>query len=283
MEPKEAKIARKIVKFFNTDNLEQIYHTFGRFINKHWDYFRSLDNISLLKVLFYIHSLKKTGDILLANNRINNSQFINFFYSTGEKAIITCDECSGSGSIDCKHCDSTGEVGCDVCDDDGEVATECSECDGTGKKEDGENCDYCGGSGVEYDECENCSGSGNVRCDYCYGTGAEYCDTCDSNGEIETDNDVLINYFVVSWDPKFNKLTQDLIELEKPYGETEDFFFKNNKNFLILNQREETDEKLSDYVEIDKVYPYMIENTNYLSWSSGSLKNLVSPKQFIEK
>lgn len=265
MEPKEAKIARKILKFFPSENFEVIYHKFVKILKKNSDYFNLLPKESLIKILFYVESLKTTGDIKKANQRLNNLEFINLFYKTGEKYNETCDQCYGDNYVECDECRGSGTVECATCQGEGEVM--CKDCDGSGADLEDEKCETCDGHGAV--RCDWCDGDGKERCGMCSGQGSVSCENCDG-GEVETDRDIYSDYFVVSWNPKFNNLMKDLVELEKPWGDSDEFFEEFNNDFLILYQSDVSDHELKDEVEDGLIYPYKFDDSPLLLTTSGS-------------
>jgi len=280
MEPKEAKVARKLLKFFpsDTDNFETIYSRFQNLLQKNSDYFNNFQLESIIKILFYIESIKSTGGIKKAEQRLQNLEFINFFYKTGEKYRESCEYCGGDEYVECSECSGSGTVNCRTCD--GEGTVNCDKCDGDGEDEEGEKCNECDHGAVE---CDWCDGDGSENCRECDGEGRIRCDECE-HGEIETDRDVYEDYFVVSWNPKFSQIMKNLTELENPWGQSDEFFEKHNKDFLILHQSDVNDYQLKDEVEDDMIYPYFVDDTPSLYRTSNyRLYSTEDPDNFIQR
>ena len=204
----------------------------------------------MVKVLFYIWSIKKTGNFNLGDKLLNNILFAILITTEGNHHREECPSCDGAGEQYCNYCDGNGNVECDNCDGDGVIT--CSECDGDGRQMgDGEweNCEEC--DGAKELTCSDCAGEGKVDCNRCY-NGYENCSECDGHGEIKTDEFEYSNYFIVTW----NNFIKDRCELtegtpESAFSEYE--FDKLRDEYVVLYQVEEHAE-LKDFIEINEVY-----------------------------
>jgi len=194
MNEKLKRLATKMEELFpNLTSPQHMYIEFGRIAFKQKDYFKSLKAENGIKLMFYIYSLKKTGNFALGEKILNNLFFAHFLISTGEYAETTCSVCSSYGEVDCENCDN----GSNVCED-------------------------CGGEGeVEHEgedvTCETCGGDGEIRCEDCGGSGQVECPSCEGTGEVTSETD--INYevlFVCSWNKKLYEECYAFEDEERP-------------------------------------------------------------------
>jgi hypothetical protein len=232
------------------DTIQDLYFELRNLMVKQKDYFSNISPENMVKVLFYIWSIKKTGNFNLGDKLLNNILFAILITTEGNHHREECPSCDGAGEQYCNYCDGNGNVECDNCDGDGVIT--CSECDGDGRQMgDGEweNCEEC--DGAKELTCPDCAGEGKVDCNRCY-NGYENCSECDGHGEIKTDEFEYSNYFIVTW----NNFIKDRCELtegtpESAFSEYE--FDKLRDEYVVLYQVEEHAE-LKDFIEINEVY-----------------------------
>jgi hypothetical protein len=203
------------------DTIQDLYLELRNLMVKQKDYFSNLSPETIVKVLFYIWSIKKTGNFNLGDKLLNKILFATLITTEGNYHREECETCDGAGEQYCSYCDGSGNVECDNCGGDGVIT--CSECDGVGR----------------------------VDCNRCY-NGYENCSECDGQGEIKTDEFEYSNYFIVTW----NNFIKDRCELtegtpESAFSEYE--FDKLRDEYVVLYQVEEHAE-LRDFVEINEVY-----------------------------
>jgi hypothetical protein len=174
MDEKLKKLARKVSGLILSSETPQIiYDELTVIANKQKDYFNYLGPDNLIKLVFYIYSIKNTNNFILGDKMINNLSFIKLVETEGNHTVYDCTNCGGGGYINCDICNGNGEVECEECDGDREV--------------DGEYCDVC-------------DGHGHVDCGGCL-SGEVECEECDGNGEIESETDyVFFIKHVVTWD-----------------------------------------------------------------------------------
>jgi len=232
------------------DTIQDLYFELRNLMVKQKDYFSNISPENMVKVLFYIWSIKKTGNFNVGDKLLNNILFAILITTEGNHHREECPSCDGAGEQYCNYCDGNGNVECDNCDGDGVIT--CSECDGDGRQMgDGEweNCEEC--DGAKELTCPDCAGEGKVDCNRCY-NGYENCSECDGQGEIKTDEFEYSNYFIVTW----NNFIKDRCELtegtpESAFSEYE--FDKLRDEYVVLYQVEEHAE-LKDFIEINEVY-----------------------------
>jgi len=232
------------------DTIQDLYLELRKLMVKQKDYFSNLSPETIVKVLFYIWSIKKTGNFNLGDKLLNKILFATLITTEGNYHREECETCDGAGEQYCSYCDGSGNIECDNCGGDGVIT--CSECDGDGRQMgDGEweNCEEC--DGAKEQTCHDCAGEGKVDCDRCY-NGYENCSECDGQGEIKTDEFEYNNYFIVTW----NNFIKDRCELtegtpESAFSEYE--FDKLRDEYVVLYQVEEHAE-LRDFIEINEVY-----------------------------
>jgi len=133
------KLANKMVDLFPTNKFTDPQETYDVFSNVYMsqrDYFSLFKPEDILKLIFYIYSLKNTKDFKVADNLINNLGFCNLLLITTEPYEAICGACNGDGDFDCDTCYGTGESydggDCPKCVQ-GRVT--CQDCDGIGEVE----------------------------------------------------------------------------------------------------------------------------------------------------
>jgi len=177
MNEKLKRLAIKMEGLF--PNINSPYHMYlelRRKIFPQQDYFEKLKEENVIKLMFYIYSLKKTGNFKLGEKILDSLFFALFLVSSGEYAETTCPVCSSYGEVDCEYCQDGG-ITCEDCEGEGSI-----EVDGYQER------------------CETCDGDGEIKCEDCGGTGQVECPGCDGSGEVQSETD--INYeilFVCSW------------------------------------------------------------------------------------
>ena len=133
------KLSSKMVDLFPMNEFrdpQEVYDVFSNIYLSQKDYFSLFKPEDILKLIFYIYSLKNTNDFKVADNLINNLGFCNLLLITTEPYESTCDACNGDGDFECDTCYGTGEL------DDGEDCPNCvqgsnmcHDCDGVGSVE----------------------------------------------------------------------------------------------------------------------------------------------------
>jgi len=219
------------------DNPQDLYMELRKLMVKQKDYFSKISPVTMVKVLFYIWSIKKTGNLNLGDKLLNKILFATLITTEGNRHREECRSCDGAGEQSCDFCDGSVNIECDNCDGEGVIT--CSECDGDGKQMgDGkwENCEECDGDGAL--TCSDCGGEGKVDCNRCY-NGYETCSDCSGEGEVKTDEFEYNIYFIVTWD-NFIKFSE--YEFDKLRDE-----------YIILSQAE-VHAELRDFIEINEVY-----------------------------
>ena len=190
MNEKLQRLATKMVGLFpkEFETAQDCYDQFKVIYKSQFDYFQHFETSNILKLVFYLYSLKNTGNFKLAENLLNKSGFASLFIMEPDYYIDGCDDCSGEGSYRCNFCDGEGN-------------DECGDCGGGGKTEEEDN---------EWVDCDTCGGTGEVSCAECGGTGEEICSTCDGDGQVETDEHLYQYYVIVTW----NSFIKNKCELE---------------------------------------------------------------------
>ncbi len=232
------------------DNPQDLYMELRKLMVKQKDYFSKISPVTMVKVLFYIWSIKKTGNLNLGDKLLNKILFATLITTEGNRHREECRSCDGAGEQSCDFCDGSVNIECDNCDGEGVIT--CSECDGDGKQMgDGkwENCEECDGDGAL--TCSDCGGEGKVDCNRCYG-GYETCSDCSGEGEIKTDEFEYNIYFIVTWD-NFIKDRCELTEATTESAFSEYEFDKLRDEYIILSQAE-VHAELRDFIEINEVY-----------------------------
>ncbi len=232
------------------DNPQDLYMELRKLMVKQKDYFSKISPVTMVKVLFYIWSIKKTGNLNLGDKLLNKILFATLITTEGNRHREECRSCDGAAEQSCDFCDGSGNIECDNCDGEGVIT--CPECDGDGRQMgDGEweNCEECDGDGAL--TCPDCNGEGKVDCNRCYG-GYETCSDCSGEGEIKTDEFEYNIYFIVTWD-NFIKDRCELTEATTESAFSEYEFDKLRDEYIILSQAE-VHAELRDFIEINEVY-----------------------------
>ena len=230
-----SKISPNVRVEFN--NPQECYDWFTQYFNRRKDFFQDTNSEDLLKIVFYVYSLKTTSGFEWADKVLNNLQFIRILYTELNPHEESCDDCGGDGKKECDECEGTGRIDCHECGGDGLVT--CSDCDGIGevKGPDGESekCDMCGGEGEV--NCDECDGEGRLDCDYC--TGGEIgCGVCDGNGEVESDTYVDYQYMLFcSWSKILNEKCELESGTEFPIS-TDGNLINNNDSIIELSSED---------------------------------------------
>ena len=229
MNEKIKKLAKNVSELLPDDpkDPQDVYDTFSPVYSSQADYFRNLGPENIIKLVFYIYSLKSTGDFSLGDKMINNLSFASLFTTSGNYADEECPGCEGSGQISCDNCDYEGRVKCDQCDGDGEDSS-------------GETCDDCQGSGDVY--CDQCGGDGDIRCDECSGT-----------GEIETDRLHFEHYYICTWSEEIKNACELEVGTKEPVMSEYDFDRLRGDNFLTLSYQGGESE-LRSFVDVNEMY-----------------------------
>ena len=232
------------------DNPQDLYMELTKLMVKQKDYFSKISPVTMVKVLFYIWSIKKTGNLNLGDKLLNKILFATLITTEGNHHREECRSCDGAGEQSCDFCDGSGNIECDNCDGEGVIT--CPECDGDGRQMgDGEweNCEECDGDGAL--TCPDCNGEGKVDCNRCY-NGYENCSECDGQGEIKTDEFEYSNYFIVTW----NNFIKDRCELTEgtPESAFSEYEFDKLRDEYVVLYRVEEHAELKDFIEINEVY-----------------------------
>jgi len=193
------KIASKIEDTIPKSNtVQEIYYDIIPLLESQKVYFSLLGAENIVKLVFYIYSLKTQNDFILADKLLNQISFANLFTRNEDFYTTECQRCDGQGSHDCSHCGRSGTNDCEYCHGNGVV--ECEYCggDGTDPHDDDEKCNNCRGTGEE--TCPRCGGEGeydctNKKCD----EGWVECERCEGTGEIETNEHEYTSYFIATW------------------------------------------------------------------------------------
>lgn len=190
MNEKLKRLAAKMIGLFPNDfrNAQDCYDQFRVVYKQQFDYFQNFEPSNTLKLIFYLYSLKNTGNFKLAENLLNKSGFASLFIMESDYYEDSCNDCGGEGHYRCDVCYGNGNVTCNTCD-------------GEGRTEEEDN---------EWVDCDECGGTGEVSCYECGGDGYENCSTCDGTGEIETNEHQFQYYVIVTW----NSFIKNKCELE---------------------------------------------------------------------
>lgn len=165
MNDKLKRLSKNVSELFpnNVRSPQQVFDVFNSEIYKSQQtYFNALGGDSIIKIVLYIFSLKKTGDFKMGDDMISKLSFASVFYTTGYYTTIECDFCDGRGIEGCGKCDGDGYQDCDGCGGDGN------------------------GTETYGNTCSTCSGNGTETCDECNGDGELECNECDGDGEFES-------------------------------------------------------------------------------------------------
>lgn len=224
------KLAKNVSELLPDDpkDPQDVYDTFSPVYHKQADYFRNLGAENIIKLVFYIYSLKSTGDFSLGDKMINNLSFISLFTTSGNYADEECRECAGSAMVRCDYCGHDGR-------------TECQTCDGTGYDSD------------DVSVCDDCQGNGDVYCDECGGDGEIRCDECSGTGEIETDRLHLEYYYICTWSEEIKNVCELEVGTKEPVMSEYDFDRLRGDNYLTLSYQGGESE-LRSFVDVNEMY-----------------------------
>ena len=223
---------------------QDVYDAFSVVYRNQSDYFRNLGPENIIKLVFYIYSLKDTGSFALGDKIINNLSFASLFTTSGNYADEECRGCEGSGTVSCDNCDYEGRVKCDQCGGDGEDSS-------------GETCDDCQGSGDVY--CDQCGGDGDIRCDECSGT-----------GEVETDRLHFEHYYICTWSEEVKRVCELESGTKEPAMSEYDFDRLRGDNYLTLYY-EGNESELRSFVEVNQMYCITYEDEPRLVIANNNL------------
>lgn len=227
-------------------------------------YFEKIPPQNIIKVIFYIWSLKETGNFKLGEKMLNEISFALVFHHEGNYHKEYCQSCGGQGDYDCDECNS-GSVTCDQCD--GSGVEECSECGGNGSvTEDGETftCPDCAGEGQV--ECGECSGDGEVDCPSC-SYGKLTCNECDGNGEVDTNEFEYFEHFIVTWN-SFIKNRCEITEEDTDITMSEYEFDRISAQFITLGYTE-SHMQFEDWVRENEMYCAYYNDNPRLNYDSN--------------
>jgi hypothetical protein len=205
-----------------------MYLEFNRKTFPQKDYLKQLKEENVIKLMFYIYSLKKTSNFELGEKILDSLFFTLFLKSSGEYAETTCPVCSSYGEVDCENC----QDGANVCED----------CSGNGEVE------YDGGDVT----CETCDGDGEIKCEDCGGTGQVPCPGCDGSGEVTSETD--INYeilFVCSWNKELYEECYAFEDEERPIKDGQELI--SGEDSIVLTSTSDQG-PIIDTLKPDKLY-----------------------------
>jgi hypothetical protein len=240
------KLAKNVSELLPDDpkDPQDVYDAFSVVYRNQSDYFRNLGPENIIKLVFYIYSLKDTGSFSLGDKIINNLSFASLFTTSGNYADEECPACEGSATVSCDNCDYNGRV-------------DCPTCDGTGDDSEGEPCDDCQGGGEVY--CDECGGDGEVRCDECGG-----------DGTVETDRSEITHHFICSWSDEINRPCELEEGTREPAMSEYDFDRLRGTDYITLYY-EESSIELRNFVGVNEMYcvthedePRLFMNNRYL-------------------
>ena len=282
MNKKIKKIALKLASSLKSNDFDELSRTIIKYTNDNKEYFSQFKPNEIVKMILYVYSVKKFGNIDIGDELIEKS-YVGAYFSVDLEDFYSkeCVVCAGSGYQTCSMCDSDGQVYCDECNANGKI--ECDECDGFGEIDD-ETCDNCNGTG-EID-CDNCGGDGKNTCNDCSGNGEINCEECDGSGQEETDENNFMIYSFITWDSSLVKDLFNSYELERPIIEQDDDIINNNETFFRTNI-EESHSNFSSIVESEKKYCFNLsplnESEGILLTSVGGIKVVDYPMRFINE
>jgi hypothetical protein len=232
----------------DSGTVQDVYVHLRKLMQEQKDYFSNLKPQDMVKVMFYIWSIKKTGNFKLGDKLLNKILFATLMTTQGNNHSHECENCSGNGETACEYCYGEGRVDCDECGGSGDIT--CPECGGSGEdSEEGGTCDECNGS-TEI-TCPDCGGDGRVDCDYCI-AGYDPCSECNGTGEIELDDLDYSLYFIVTW----NDFIKDRCELTEGSPEIafSEFEFDRLRDEYVILHSEDDFAELKDFVETNEMY-----------------------------
>ena len=227
----------------NPKSPQHMYLEFSRIAFKQNDYFKSLKAENAIKLMFYIYSLKRTGNFALGEKILNDLFFAHFLVSSGEYAETNCTNCSSYGEVDCEDCNGEGKNPCEDCDGKGAI-----EIDG-------------------YDErCETCDGDGEIKCEDCGGRGMVECPYCEGTGEVTSETD--INYevlFACSWNKKLYEECYAFEDEERPI--TDGMELIQDSDTIVLKSISDQG-PIKDTLKPDKLYCIYLANEPELGFTN---------------
>ena len=290
MEYKEKKLrslSKRLEELVDGETPQSIYGNLHVLMKSQQDYFKTFDNLFIVKLVLYIYSYKKTGDFELATKMCNQLFFAKLFKPRDENYQESCNTCGGDGDLECNECYGSGEQQCNNCDGSGEQ--QCNNCDGSGEIEDvdveGESiavpCPDCNSSG-EY-TCSDCGGEGLETCYECNGNGREPCYECSGTGEQESEELMYDLYSICSWDKDIYNRCEINLNTPNPSFTDDDFYDLRNK-YLILHNEEDHGELIED-LSSDNYYCFMLEidvNDDLDISSSMKIMILGDPYEYIQ-
>lgn len=262
MDEKLKKLSTKIVGLFSEDfkSAQDCYEQFRVVYNSQFDYFQNFEPSNILKLVFYLYSLKNTGNFKLAENLLNKSGFASLFIMESDYLEVSCEDCGGDGLIRCRFCDRNGNVECDNCNGVGNIEIE---------------------DNNEWVDCDECDGIGEVSCDNCSGTSEVTCQTCDSDGQVETNQNKYNYLFIITW----NSFIKNRCELESGTMTpvfTEYDFDRLGDEYIVLDYDEEHAEFRSD-VLVNEVYCTTYEDEPGLYKSNSRQLSIYIHNHGLEK
>ena len=240
------KLAKNVSELLPEDlrDPQDVYDAFSVVYSRQSDYFRNLGPENIIKLVFYIYSLKDTGSFSLGDKIINNLSFASLFTTSGNYADEECPACEGSATVSCDNCDYNGRV-------------ECPTCDGTGYESEDEPCNDCQGNGDVY--CDQCGGDGDIRCDECSGT-----------GEVETDRFNFEHYYICTWSEEIKSACELESGTKEPAMSEYDFDRLRGDNYLTLFYQGDESE-LRSFVDINEMYCITYEDEPRLLIANNNL------------
>lgn len=256
MNEKIKRLAKNVSELIpSTDTLQETYDLLTDLMKKQRDYFINFSSENIIKLLFYIWSYKQTDDFVLGDKLLNEISFAVLFETQGEMYEAECEYCDGSGETTCENCGGSGSESCDECNGSGEV--NCPDCDGDGSFEDDTTCSECSGTGGI--SCGECGGDGEVTCGNCSGGGREECTNCNGIGEVQTDELLHIEYFIVTWD-KFIKNRCEVTENDTEITMSEYEFDRLRDEYVKLTIRP-SHAAFDDFIKPNEMYCAMYNDS----------------------
>ena len=238
-------LSKKISGLINNYETPQDVYTELTYIsNSQKDYFNILGPENMIKLVFYIFSLKTTNDFILGKKLLDNISFAELIITENKLHTYSCNICGGEGTVPCDSCDEVGYI----------------------------ECDYCDGSGIhDGEDCDNCGGDGDYICQDCYGRGNLECYECDGIGEIVSEDEIIFDrYFILTWNDKL----KNIFELRENTPEpsiSEETFIDHERDIITLH--------ISDYQHGELE---LIENNFYCVHLSDTPKLKFTPRMEIK-
>jgi len=242
------RIASKIEGTIPKSNtIQETYYGLIPILDKQKEYFSLLGAENIVKLVFYIYSIKTQNDFILADKLLSQISFANLFTRVEDYYTMDCPKCEGQGAHDCSQCGGSGTLDCENCESSGNV--ECEVCGGDGTNPSNEDCDNCNGTGEE--NCPECDGQGEYDCGNCEGGWVE-CEECEGTGEIETYEHEYRNYFIATWNINLKnkcELEEDTLNPVMSFQRFESM----SSQYIILNSFEDHDVFMRE-VKSDEMY-----------------------------